>query len=70
MTQTVTVISRDPFAREELVRVTDRFGGTCAACGSRPGRFRYGVSPDSVGARTSWDARTFCSVECRRSFYI
>lgn len=63
-------IARDPCARFDTIRETvpqlDRV--PCAWCG-QPGRFRYGTHADDYNARPSWDARTFCSVSCRRVYY-
>lgn len=60
-------ISRNPFARQETHRITiataDR--GKCPWCG-QPARYRYVVHSD--GGRTMEDRRTFCSIECRRSY--
>lgn len=74
----MALISRDPFAREELHRETVRpkmleaYYGTygCAWCGGTNAAgtlYRYRVETD--GGREHVDDRTFCSVACRRTFY-
>lgn len=64
------VLSHDPFARREFIRrAAVRYGKIdCANC-DRPARFRYGHRDDALFNRPSWDARAFCGVACRRSFY-
>lgn len=64
------LISRDPFAREELHRETVQTEETCDWCGCRrsSGRlFAYCVESDS-GRR--WQTRgLFCSVSCYRAYH-
>lgn len=64
-------ISRDPFARQELVRRTIYSPKVnppvCDWCGSRA-RFQYGTWRDG-SARPDYDLRVFCSVGCYRSFH-
>lgn len=69
-----TLVSRDPFAREELHRDREYSGRTCSECGrhrltphGRAFLYRYSVETD--GGRTFVDDRLFCSVGCRRAFY-
>jgi hypothetical protein len=62
------VISRDPFARQDLVRrqMPARADG-CAECGNlnRNGKlWQYGTDPDRIVARTSWHVGVFCSKAC------
>jgi hypothetical protein len=66
----ITSISRDPFARGDVVRETilPRYRSSCAWCGSRPGRFRYGWSDDGRPADIGWSNREFCSIDCHRSY--
>lgn len=61
----IRTISRDPFARVEVVRRSER-GGTCAWCG-REARYRYGTQSDA--GRTDWQVRRFCSIGCMRAFH-
>jgi hypothetical protein len=62
------LISRDPFARQETLRVTVRTRGDCSWCGS-PGRkghlYRYDTVTD--GGTTYTGARLFCCLSCRDS---
>lgn len=63
-------VSRDPFARTELHRTFVR-GADCAWCGSKArkgdGAYRYRVESD--GGRRSEDKHTFCSKDCRETYY-
>jgi len=74
----VALVSRDPFAREELHRETvkpkpqERYHGLfgCAWCGGINARgtlYRYRVETD--GGRVHPDSRLFCSVSCYRSYH-
>ena len=64
----IVSISRDPFARMDVVRETvakhDR--KPCAWCGMRPGRFRYGVHHDGVRTRPEIGHRAYCCADCAR----
>lgn len=73
----MALVTRDPFAREEIhkERVKE---GECAWCGAcDPGGndngaavhklYRFRVETD--GGRTRVDGRVFCSKSCRESFY-
>ena len=66
--------SRDPFARQDRIRVsankTYRGDFTCDWCGSkRKVLYHYGVSPDSIGARDYIDySHKFCNRNCADSF--
>jgi len=64
----VVTISRDPFAREDLIRVKADVIGSCAWCG-RKGKFRYGVWRDGIRTRPEFDSHLFCSVSCYRTFW-
>lgn len=66
-----TTISRDVFARMDVVRetVTKPDRKPCAWCGQLA-RFRYGVQPDSISGRVSWYDKMFCSVGCLRSYHL
>jgi hypothetical protein len=62
-------ISRDPFAREEIVRELVPTRAGCAWCGNnnRNRLFRYGVETDS--GRQHWDSECFDSIQCRNNYY-
>ena len=49
---TYTQVSRDPFARADLMRATvpASLRTPCVWCGSRPGRFVYWWEPDGLRA--------------------
>jgi len=64
----ISTIATDPFARVDTVRRVCSKGKECAWCG-KPARFNYGFSAHSIGSRTSFDEKSFCSIGCRRSFY-
>lgn len=69
------LVSRDPFAREELHVARIYTDDTCAWCGQNKstlsGRtylYRYRVETD--GGRTYEDTKLFCSVACRRTYRL
>lgn len=69
MSEKIVVLSRDPFARLDHVRMVEETSADCAWCGnSRPeGRlFFYGVWLDN--GHTVRDSRGFCSKGCRESY--
>ena len=64
------VISRDPFARHNVIRRTVETTAGCAWCGNRrrSGRlFQYGIDPD--GGQRSWDRESFCGKTCRDAYH-
>lgn len=65
-----TTLTRDPFARTELVRSTmaqrDRVA-PCNECGTQHARFQYAVVSDDAPHRARW-SRPFCSVTCYRAY--
>lgn len=68
----ITQISRDPFAREDIVRTTmqplDRC--SCSWCGRVNAKYRYGVQRDSILHRAAeWFSGIFCSIDCCRSYH-
>ncbi len=69
-----TYVSRDPFARETIVKrkaTKAECASGCAFCGCRAGvgpLYVYGVDPDRVVPRTSWDRKAFCSKGCRDAY--
>jgi hypothetical protein len=68
-----TVVSRDPFARQELVRrqILSRADG-CAKCGNlnRNGKpFQYGTNPDRIVERVRWHAGAYCCVGCHNAHH-
>lgn len=70
----VVSISRDPFARQEIVRTAspDYGGKGCRGCGNtRPsGRlFAYGTRPDSMSGQIHWHTGLFCSKSCHDIFH-
>lgn len=68
-------ISRDPFARHTITRVTVKYPvGSCGWCGSIrrtktgvPFLYRYNVVHDS--GRTDTGAGLFCSIDCHRTYH-
>lgn len=76
MKNVYVTLSRDPFARTEVIRSVEtlhehRQSDGCAWCGGfrRVGEkslFRYGTETDS--GRTYKDAKAFCSIGCRNSY--
>lgn len=70
------LISRDPFARQELHRKQAPHYAVCDNCGmcrvtrrGVPYTYRYGMYRDGIRTRIEWDSKTFCSIECRRSYF-
>jgi hypothetical protein len=64
------ILSRDPFAREDVIRETVETDFSCEWCGSRKNNrrlFRYGVWTDSPDKK-HWQSKLFCSVGCMRSY--
>jgi len=59
-------ISRDPFARLDVVRRVVRSDNTCAWCGQK-GKFQYGMWPDD--GKPHFNKKMFCSVDCYRMYY-
>lgn len=65
----IAVISRDPFARSELVRKrVVLVGCECTECGS-VARFRYGTRHDDRPGRVEWADGRFCGVDCFRTYH-
>ena len=65
-------VSRDPFAREDIVRETVETSGSCKWCGNtrRGGKlFHYGVQPDSINGRVNWIDGLFCGISCMRTYH-
>jgi hypothetical protein len=70
-------ISRDPFARQELVRRVVRDGDwECDWCGmsryrkGQPaGLFEYGFDPDLMTGRVNWMKGRFCCVACLKTYH-
>jgi hypothetical protein len=60
-----TTVSRDPFARCEVVRRIVRVDVECAGC-ARRARFQYGTEHDGIGARVHWSPVLVCSLACHR----
>lgn len=67
------LISRDPFARQELHRETiDAYGVTCSWCGqSRKDKklFVYYTERDSVQSNRRTHNGKFCSISCHNSYH-
>jgi hypothetical protein len=64
--ETITVVSRDPFARHDVVRRTVKGDKPCEWCGGPRGRFQYGIHPDDKG-RPDWAPGHYCGVSCYRA---
>jgi hypothetical protein len=66
----MTLIARDPFAREELHRRTVRTDRTCRCCGARrPSGRLYEYRTETDGGRTHPHPGLFCSVGCFRAYH-
>lgn len=67
-------LSRDPFARTQIIRMTEITNKTCSWCGNKRMKkgkilnklFYYGIEHDS--GHTFWDRIPFCSIGCRNSY--
>lgn len=64
-----TQVSRDPFARETLIRKSTSTSKTCDYCGQnhRGKLYTYGSETDS--GRKTWAKGKFCSVQCYRDYH-
>jgi len=60
-----TAVSRDPFARSEVVRRVVRVEVECAGC-TRRARFQYGTQCDGIGVQVHWSPVLVCSLACHR----
>ena len=60
-------ISRDAFARHDVVRTKCGPGESCHWCG-QPARFEYGIWWDDRRA-PDWALGAYCSIGCYRSYY-
>ena len=60
-----TTISRDPFARSEVVRRVVRVEVECAGC-TRRARFQYGLLSDGIRTQVHWSPVLVCSLSCLR----
>ena len=72
MTAPVVTISRDPFAREELVRQTVASQSGCDWCGQhrKGGKlFQYGTDRDDRPYRPNWHKGLFCSKPCHDDYH-
>ena len=58
-------ISRDPFARCEVVRRIVKTAVECAGC-ARRARFQYGRLSDGIRTRVSWSPVLVCGIACLR----
>lgn len=75
----MAMVSRDPFARQELHKTREK-NGECAWCGQldpahprafegkRPLRRIYRYRVESDGGRTFEDRHTFCTKACREAY--
>jgi hypothetical protein len=69
-------ISRDPFARETLVRRVSDHQIKCTECGNtrmHKGKvayaFEYGTERDSISGGVNWHLGAFCSKSCHDSYH-
>ena len=66
----VVVISHDAFGRWSLVRKPAPRGRTeCGWCGQKA-KWLYGTLDDGLYSQPSWDKHVFCSIGCRRSYFL
>jgi hypothetical protein len=66
------LVSRDPFAREEIHRSLVRTNGVCDWCGQRRKTeklWQYQIGPDSINGRSNVLKGLFCSASCFRNFH-
>lgn len=72
MTDEIVVLSHDPFARVEIIRICEETSESCAWCGSkrRSGKmFYYGVWEDGLNSHPYYHSKPFCSKSCHDSYY-
>ena len=75
MGRAITQLSRDPFARETLIRRRVQIvGQDCKWCGkvhiTKAGvkfLYEYGIERDG-SSTAAWENKLFCSKECRDSY--
>lgn len=69
MTQNFTFISRDPFARQDVIRMTIHTQDDCKLCGqNRHGHlFQYGIWPDDK--EPDFEREFFCSKPCHDQYW-
>jgi hypothetical protein len=60
-----TTISRDPFARSEVVRRVVKTDVECAGC-ARRARFQYGRLSDGIRTQVHWSPVLVCGLACLR----
>ena len=67
----LTTITHDPFGRFEVLRRTLKKDETafCAWCGKKA-RFEYGIQKDGIYTKPEMDGLAFCSIGCRRIYFI
>jgi hypothetical protein len=68
----MAIISRDPFAREEIHRDVDRNSAnrTCAWCGgTRPNGTLFSYRTETDGGRTFRHKGLFCSKSCHDAYH-
>ena len=58
-------VSRDPFARCEVVRRTVKTNLECPGC-TRRARFQYGTEFDGITTRVHWSPVLVCGLACFR----
>ena len=61
-------IGRNPFARNTFFVSFRQQAVPCDWCG-RPARRFYGSERDSYIPHRNWDSKTFCNLECARSYH-
>lgn len=65
------LVNRDPFARQELHRISVTTKQTCRACGAnRKGKlYQYSIERDSLRRNSNDLSGLFCSVSCMRQYH-
>lgn len=64
------VLSRDPFARVDFIRMVEETTQGCAWCGNRRKNgkmFYYGTWAEN--GHTYWHSKPFCSKSCHDIYY-
>jgi hypothetical protein len=66
-------IFHDSFARFSQVRTTIKIkNANCHFCGQtnkKGNLYLYGIQRDDRPSVINWDDKSFCSIDCRRSYY-
>ena len=73
MSENVVILSHDPFARVEHVRICRDSYKPCTWCGntrSSGKMFYYGTWQEGINTRPDIDNKPFCSKDCYNNYFL